>query len=337
MSSIELATSTSRRTRKIAPAPIKVLSPGKDDDEMKDQDRIELVESATCEQSECQFAIVCDGTTTSPYAADAAKLVAEQVMDLFEPGGLQRVVDSLKAKRADLLTKPLQIQEEQSASIRALWEEIIRKKYQSSFQTTFVAVCCKRDGDLRDGEIAIKALGCGDSAILIFRENGELVNNNLGLQDEVDPFKHLSPFTAVLPDSYEDEINHVLFEFTTYPEDTHILICSDGFYDGFTNFKEICDWLKLRETDLEDATSREQHLQELHTGLNQKKGDDDISFIWLRPPRKVTESEPADTVHDEPAAIVTTEEKRSERNRPSLFSRFYLVILRTFGLRACLL
>ena len=290
-----------------------------------------LVESAACEQSECQFAIVCDGTTTSPYSADAAKLVADQVTELFQPGGLHRVVDSLKAKRAELLAKPLQIQEDHSASIRALWEEVIRKKYQSSFQTTFVAVCCKRDRDLPEGEIAIKALGCGDSAIFVFRENGELVNNNLGLQDEVDPFKHLSPFTAVLPDSYKDEISHVLFEFTTFPEDVHILICSDGFYDGFTNFKEICDWLRLRETDLEDATRQEQHLLELHTGLNQKKGDDDISFIWLRPPRKVTESDPANNEYN------TAEERNGEPDRLSMFSRFYLTILRAFGLRASLL
>lgn len=334
MSSIELAASTSRRTRKIAPAPIKVLSPGKDDDEVKDQDRIMLVEGGAREQSECQFAIVCDGTTTSPYAAEAAKLVTDQVTELFQPGGLQRVVDSLKAKRADLLTKPLKIPEDHSASIRALWEEIIRKKYQCSFQTTFVAICCKRNGDLPEGEIAIKALGCGDSAIFVFRENGELVNNNLGLQDEVDPFKHLSPFTAVLPDSYEDEIGHVLFEFKTYPDDTHILICSDGFYDGFTNFKEICDWLKLRETDLEDETRQEQHLLELHAGLNQKKGDDDISLIWLRPSRKVTE-EPAEYAN--PEAVITVEERRSEPDRPSLFLRFYFTILRTFGLRASLL
>jgi serine/threonine protein phosphatase PrpC len=335
MSSIKLAAPTSRQTQKVLRAPITVLSPGKDDDELKDQDRIMLVETAACDQSVCQFAIVCDGTTTSPYAADAAKFVAENVKELFDPGGLQTVVDSLNGKRADLLAKPVKTQENHSASIRSLWEEIIRKKYQSSYQTTFVAVCRKRNGDLPDGEIAVKALACGDSGIFIFRENGELVNNNLDLQDEVDPFKHVSQLTAVVPDSYEDEIRHVLFEFTPYPEnDTHILICSDGFYDAFTNFKEIHDWLKLCETDLEDPVRQEQHLRRLHTGLNQRKGDDDISFIWLRPPQTATGREPSDDEDTKEEQILTPEEPQSAIYRQSMFSKLYLAIVRCFGLRA---
>jgi serine/threonine protein phosphatase PrpC len=329
MSSIELAAPTSTQTRKRVPDPIKVQSAGTDDDETKDQDRIMLVENEACE-----FAIVCDGTTTSPYAAEAAEFVASHVKEIFEPGGLQKVVDSLKAKRADLLAKPLKIQEEHSAPIRSLWEEIIRKKYQSAYQTTFVAVCCKRIGDPPEGDIAIKVLSCGDSAIFIFRENGELVNNNLGLQDDVNPLNHLSPFTKVLPDSYEDGISHVPFESKLYPKDTHILICSDGFYDGFTNFKEIREWLQLRETDLEDTDRQKQHLLELHAGLNQRKGDDDISFIWLRPLQKAMEREPTDDEETKQSEIVVAEKKRSRLNQQSMFSRFYLAILRSFGLRA---
>ncbi len=262
---------------------IQILSPGKDEDELKDQDRMMLAGAVEDGTSKCQYAIVCDGTTTSPFAAAAAEYVSRQVLELFQENGLQRAVEILKERRRELLEKPLNIEEGHSSALRSLYEEIVKQKFQSAFQTTFIAVCLKRDEHNSPGTFWVKAMGCGDSALFIFRDNGDLVYNNTDVESQHDSFKHDSPFTAVLPDCYDKETNNVLFDFTEHPDDIHLLLCSDGFYDGFTNFSEMYQWLHEHRSELEDLQLREECLSRLHRNLNEKKGDDDISFIWLQP------------------------------------------------------
>jgi serine/threonine protein phosphatase PrpC len=283
MSSTDLAKSTHEENRWAAHAAISIVSPGKDEEEEKNQDRLLLMETTDSKNTKCQLAIVCDGVTSSPNGAAAAEYISDQVHALFQEGGLERTVEALKEMRLALLEKPLKMENGQSALLRSMFEEIVRQKYQHSYQSTFAAVCLKRDETNSPGMISIKALGCGDAALFIFRENGELHYNNVNLDNELDRFRHSSPFTAVLPDCYDRETNNVLFDFKEYPEDVHLLLCSDGLYDGFTNFKEIRDWLHEHRAELMDSALAEKCLSELHNRLNQKKGDDDISFIWLHP------------------------------------------------------
>jgi serine/threonine protein phosphatase PrpC len=281
MSSEGTGTLAHQEETKAAHTAISILSPGREEEEEKNQDRI-LIETAESKNVKYQFAIVCDGTTASPYADAAADYVAGQLPTLFQKDGLRRTTEALKEMREALLQKPLKLGEGQSPLLRSMFEEIVKQKYLSSYQTTFVAVCLTREENNSAGMISIKAIGCGDSAVFIFLENGELLYNNVHLEDDHDGFKHSSPLTAVLPDCYDEETNNLLFEFKEYPEDVQLLLCSDGLYDGFTNFKELYGWLNQHRSELE-GDQREQCLSELHHNLSQTKGDDDISLVWLLP------------------------------------------------------
>lgn len=305
---------------------ISILSPGREEEEEKNQDRLMLIETSDSKNVRCQFAIVCDGATTSPYSGAAAEYVAGQLQVLFQEDGLQRTTEALKEMRLALLQKPLKMEEGQSPLLRSMFEEIVKQKYQNSYQTTFVAVCLKREESSSAGMISIKAVGCGDSAVFIFRENGELLYNNVYLDDEHDRFKHGSPLTAVLPDSYDEETDNLLFDFKEYPEDLQLLLCSDGLYDGFTTFKELRDWLNEHRSELEDSELHERCLAELHHGLNQKRGDDDISLIWLRPSQTLAAQGVAGRGDEHKDAS-------SESGQHGAFGRLCATIFRSFRLR----
>jgi serine/threonine protein phosphatase PrpC len=131
-------------------------------------------------------------------------------------------------------------------------------------------------------------MGCGDSALFIFRDDGKLLYNNINISNEKDQFRRGSPFVAVLPDGFDEETGNVLFDFEEYPEDVQLLLCSDGLYDGFLNFEGLRAWLSERRLKLVDSTLRQGCLGELHHNLTQNGADDDISFIWLYPKKDRT-------------------------------------------------
>jgi len=304
---------------------ISAISPGRDEEEEKNQDRM-LVQPA----AEGLYAIVCDGTSTSPFAANAADYVSNEVQQLFQSNGLRQIVERLKEMRAGLLEKPLEISEDHSDSLRNMFEEIVKQKYEIAFQTTFVAVCLKRNEEQASGTISIKAMGCGDSALFIFLDNGDLLYNNANLNCEHDPFKHYSPVTAVLPDSYDEKTNNELFDFKEYTEDAQLLLCSDGFYDCFTNFKEIRSWLNQHQAKLKDSQTHDECLSELHHRLNQSKGDDDISFIWLYPTKpKEKKAKTRDIEKTEP---IRNRGENPPVGKPGFFRGFLTGILRLLGL-----
>jgi serine/threonine protein phosphatase PrpC len=306
-----------------ARAAICALSPGKEDEEEKNQDRLMLAEATDGRDVKCQYAIVCDGTSTSPYAAAAAEHVSGQVQALFQAGGVGRAAEALRGKRLALLEKPLNVGEGQSPLLRSMYEEIVKQKYQHSYQTTFVAVCLRRDEGGAAETVSVKAVGCGDSALFIFREGGELLYNNMNVEDAHDDFRHGSPFTAVLPDSYDEETGHLLFDFRQFPADAHLLLCSDGLYDGFANFQEIHDWLSEHRAELSDPALRGPLLSELHDRLGRKKGDDDISFIWLHPAAPPPEAPEPEAERPSPA------EDHGERG-PGRFAKLLAAFLRLF-------
>jgi serine/threonine protein phosphatase PrpC len=244
-------------------AAISIVSPGKDGKgEEKNQDKLKLLKFTDGEGSTWHLAAVCDGVTPSPCAAAAAEYVAGRLRELFQEGGLRRIAGRLQAMRRSLLVRP---------------------NYQRAYQTTFVAVCMKRAATIPLGAISVKAVGCGDCALFIFREDGGLYYNNVNLKDEEDRFRSAPEPIPVLPDYYDEESDNVLFEFEEYPEDAQLLLCSDGLYDGFANFKELHGWLNEHRAELMDPALRERRLSELHQNLKRLKEDDDITFIWLRP------------------------------------------------------
>jgi serine/threonine protein phosphatase PrpC len=256
-----------------------VVSPGKEDDELKDQDRIRL---ATRQEDRAllQFAAVCDGITTSPYAAEAAAYAASHVELLFNVDGLKQIVDELRKMRAMLAEKPIELSEYKSEILKNIFVDVVRAKQQRSHQTTFVAVRMNH----RPDQLLITAVSCGDSALFIVTENGELLYSNLNVTSASDSFKHDSPVTDALPDSFDESRSNVLLADQAYAPDVHVLLCSDGFYDAFKNFGEMFDWLRLHQAELSDAeTDPELLLEQIHTRLKQTKGDDDVSFIWLSP------------------------------------------------------
>jgi len=68
-----------------------------------------------------------------------------------------------------------------------------------------------------------------------------------------------------------------------YPSDAHFLLASDGLFEAFDTAEELWSWLNANQSDLEEP-DRQTHLVEaLHNRLRARKGDDDISFVWIRP------------------------------------------------------
>lgn len=69
----------------------------------------------------------------------------------------------------------------------------------------------------------------------------------------------------------------------TFPPETHFVLCSDGFYGSFADGNELWAWLQANAGALAEDHSRQEVLVKLHSMLHAKGGDDDISFIWVRP------------------------------------------------------
>lgn len=88
--------------------------------------------------------------------------------------------------------------------------------------------------------------------------------------------------TAALPDAYSANQYHVFHE--RFPDNTHFLLCSDGFYRAFLTPAEMWQWLMGHHHQLIIRKHKKKLLDDLHRRLNQSCGDDDISFVWVLPP-----------------------------------------------------
>lgn len=252
-------------------------SPGKEGDEIKDQDCSKVF--ITDDQNR-QIAIVCDGVSSSPKARLAADYMVEHAIDIYNSKGIKTLVDGLQQKREELLDSPVNV-DESVAILRHMYEDIIKDKYRNSYQTTFISISLSWN---EDRTLNAEAYGCGDSGLFIFTQEGNLIFNNLALENEISPFKHTSPRTDLLPDNFNPDTKNILkLPKLKDPSTVHFLLCSDGFYDGFTTFKEIFDWLNNNQKGLLEKETKNELLDKLHQQLTNGKGDDDISFIWLRP------------------------------------------------------
>jgi len=102
-----------------------------------------------------------------------------------------------------------------------------------------------------------------------------------GTGDEQNKITQRGSTTMVLPDhfykgyveSYEDR----------FPLGTQFVLCSDGFYSGFSNARCLWEWLRNNSSALSHKDERQPVLKRLHSQVNAKSGDDDISFVWVYP------------------------------------------------------
>jgi serine/threonine protein phosphatase PrpC len=87
--------------------------------------------------------------------------------------------------------------------------------------------------------------------------------------------------TAVLPDSFL--AGHWYETEERFEPDSEFVLASDGFYSAFADTAELWAWLTANQTELASEPVRQSLLEALHAQLHAKSGDDDMSFIWIRP------------------------------------------------------
>jgi serine/threonine protein phosphatase PrpC len=232
----------------------------------KDQDRVEVKDAPSA-----LFATVCDGATQSMRSAEAAEIISSNPAELWVDGVLTERVEVLRKRRDELLaSEPSEPVDETSFLSRA-FAQIVRDKQRHAFQTTLVSV---RITPRATGRVLLEAKTCGDSALLVFDRRGRLVVSRPLLDSESSPFGHSSPLTEVLPDHFRsEEPSHT----EEIDDDAHIVLCSDGFYDAFPNPGALFRWL------LQNGADPGLALEELHAQLDRRRGDDDISYVWLFP------------------------------------------------------
>jgi len=90
--------------------------------------------------------------------------------------------------------------------------------------------------------------------------------------------------TVVLPDHLQG--GYVEFYKDSFPLGTNFVLCSDGFYNCFYDAKYIWQWLRDNSRALSHSDEKQSLLRRLHNQLNDKGGDDDISFVWAYPRKK---------------------------------------------------
>jgi serine/threonine protein phosphatase PrpC len=87
--------------------------------------------------------------------------------------------------------------------------------------------------------------------------------------------------TKVLPDHFYS--GHVESYVDCFPINTHFVLCSDGFYSGFSDARCLWEWLRHNAGALSHQDERQPVLKWLHSHLYARSGDDDISFVWAYP------------------------------------------------------
>jgi hypothetical protein len=159
-----------------------IVSPMMYGDDQKDQDRARFVAPGL-------VGIVCDGVTSSPHSQAAAQLVTSFAPILFQGNVRQRlrtICDLLKACREEFQMTRLTMPDDIPEAMRAMLRAVLREKRATSYQTTVVAV------RLRPSEsgVGVDILLCGDSALLAFSNDGELLYSSLARGAEHERERH---------------------------------------------------------------------------------------------------------------------------------------------------
>lgn len=269
---------------------IRVVSPGWSDDAEKNQD------VAIWQPAE-RIACVCDGTSSSPYAAEAARLTAERAAELLAaspPLECGAICDDLRnnliQRRKATLDRDVRVPPGLPAGMRHFLEVSARERRQFGFQTTIIA----GQFDSGDGGLRVRLLQCGDSQLIVFGSGGEGVWMS-GVRPREDPGQsfysdvqemelgphrplvQLSTVTDVLPDAPDSRVTCAVYRFSGAES---VLLASDGFLNAFPDTKLLYRWLGEHYTLLEG-----EHwgpiLAPLHERLASRQGDDDIAFVWV--------------------------------------------------------
>ena len=92
---------------------------------------------------------------------------------------------------------------------------------------------------------------------------------------------HSGSHTEVLPDNFYT--GHWVYFEDEFPADTHFILASDGFTECFDTPLEMWLWLNRYKNYLRDEYKKKILLKRLHMIRKKKRGDDDISFVWMFP------------------------------------------------------
>jgi len=159
-----------------------VVSPACEGQDTKDQDRARW-------SAPMRVAAVCDGVTSSPYSAAAAKLAAEMSPMLF--GGnteerMRALSELLIARRLEAQRARVDPPSSTPEPMRRMLQEVAQEQLRAAFQTTLVAACMTP----ADEAISVEVLRCGDSAFFAFSQAGELLASSLAWAPKADRETH---------------------------------------------------------------------------------------------------------------------------------------------------
>lgn len=150
---------------------IVIVSPNQFGEEPKDQDRARFFGPGL-------IGCVCDGVTSSPRSEIAAELVTSYAPILFDGSvgeSLRTICDLLMAHREEFQTTQPGLPADMPEAMQAMLRGILRAKQAISHQTTISAIRLRRGGS----DVGIDMVRCGDSAVLAFSSDGELLYSSL--------------------------------------------------------------------------------------------------------------------------------------------------------------
>jgi hypothetical protein len=152
---------------------IVVRSPMSMGGETKDQDRAFWSAAS-------RTACVCDGVSSSPYAAEAAETCAAFSPALFRneeslENNLGALSHFLEVHRAEAQRASLIPPQGASQEMQALLRDIATEKLQQSFQTTLVAVCVRTVAEALELSVVV----VGDSAFFAYDCDGTPIASSL--------------------------------------------------------------------------------------------------------------------------------------------------------------
>jgi len=87
--------------------------------------------------------------------------------------------------------------------------------------------------------------------------------------------------TEVLPDHFY--CGCVEYYQDRFPPGSGFVLCSDGLYSIFSDARRLWAWVQENANALSHEDERQSVLKRLHSKLNDKGGDDDISFVLVYP------------------------------------------------------
>jgi serine/threonine protein phosphatase PrpC len=161
-------------------AALTVVSPLMFGDDRKDQDR-------ALWNGPGQTACVCDGVSSSPDSAEAAKLVTLLVPALFNGNANERLAmlcDLLMIRRLECQNNnTVSFPDNTSPAMQDILRRVVQQKRASSFQTTIVVA--KFITDEQEKVVLADVLKCGDSAFFAFTSQGQLLTSSLAFPSKL--------------------------------------------------------------------------------------------------------------------------------------------------------